>query len=86
MPELIQKTHSKSSFPIILIYYELSNPIYNFVIICLAASERVTGKAAVYGHPNVGAYAALGQVFRSKSYLTESYIATFQFLAGKENG
>jgi len=67
-------------------YYELSNPTYRFIVACPAASERVTGKVAVDGNPNVRACGIIGQVFRSQSSLTESYITTLYFSAGKQTG
>ena len=53
MPELIQEDHCKSSLSIVLMYYELSNPTYGFVIVHPAAGKCVTGKAAVYGDPHI---------------------------------
>ena len=60
MPELIQETQCKSSLSIVLIYHELGNPTYSFVIVCPAASEGVTGKAAVDYYPHVRAYNVVG--------------------------
>ena len=55
MPERIQKTHCKPSLSVVLMYHELSDPTYNFVLICPAVSERFSGKAAVDGNPHVKA-------------------------------
>lgn len=85
MPELIQETHCKSSLPIVLVDYELSNPTYSFVIVFPAASERVTGKAPVDGNPHVRAWGVIRQVLGSKSFLTESYLTALSFSAGKPN-
>ena len=60
MPELSQETHCKSSLSIVLMHHELSNPTYSFVIVCPAASERVTSKAAIDGNPHVRAWGLIG--------------------------
>ena len=60
MPELIQENRCKSSLSIVLMYHELGDPTYSFVTVCPAASERVTGKAAVDGYPHVGACDVIG--------------------------
>ena len=60
MPELIQETHCKSSLSIVLMHYELGNPTYGFFIVCPAASERITGKAAVDGYLHIRACGVIG--------------------------
>ena len=55
VPELIQETHCKSTLAIALMYYELSNPTYDFVIVYPAASERITSKVAVDCDPHIRA-------------------------------
>lgn len=60
LPQLTQQTRCRSSFSIIFMDHELSDPAHILTFIYPAASECVAGKAAVDGHFGVRASGAVG--------------------------
>ena len=59
MSQLMSETHCKPSLSLVLMYHELSNPINSFVVVCPAASERITGKAVIDSNSHIRAYGAI---------------------------
>jgi hypothetical protein len=81
MLKLIQEAFCKSTFSIVAIDYQLSDPTHGFVIDRPTAGKCVTSKMAVDNNPDIRACGIIEQVLSSKPVFTKTYTTTCQWLA-----